>query len=160
MQRPAFFSFLLHSSGCILLKKQIGKYLLKHFEPYQNVYKPILRSGESQNSGGASEIMNLYERGEFDSAIRLYESELQEHQDNEDLQFYMGIAYLGVSNTNKAIELLSDIDESSKYNKMADWYLALSYLLADQNERAKKLLQNLDYNQDQVNDILQEIDNN
>ncbi len=129
----------------------------QNFKAYENLYSLNLRSNTPHKDKEIKVIMDYYENGDFASATRLFESEKNLHKNNIDLQFYMGIAYLGMSNTERAIELLSNIPTNSKYTAISQWYLGLSYLLDEQYQQARNLLMRVEYNQQEAQKIIQEM---
>lgn len=139
-------------------KNSPEKIFSEHFIAYENLYTPTLRSSIKKEPGTIQQIMFHYENGEFEEATKLFESNRNTYQNNADLSFYMGIAYLGMSNTERAIDLLSTIPTNSKYTEIAQWYLGLSYLLDEQYQQAKNLLMNVEYNQQEARKIIKEMD--
>ncbi len=130
----------------------------EHFQAYENLYTPILRSSTKTDPGTIQHIMDHYENGKFEEATKLYESDFQDYRNNIDLRFYMGIAYLGLNNTERAIDLLSSIPVDSKYTAISQWYLGLSYLLNEEYKQAKHLLMNVQYNQEEAKKIIEEME--
>jgi tetratricopeptide (TPR) repeat protein len=95
------------------------------------------RSLESKKPMLAS-AMNLYQNGEYLSAIESFDYILEAEPSNIAIQFYKGIALVETGSIDNAISQFQSIIDASDnlYKEHAHWYLAMAYLKKDDTEAA------------------------
>ena len=113
----------------------------EYFKPYPNVVNPITRSSVADEQEGFQQ----YEIGDYQSAISVFEEQLQEDPGNKAVMLYLAISNLMVSNDKQAIDLLKKIVESpsDQFFAPAKWYLGLAYLKTGSTNKAKTIFQDL-----------------
>ncbi len=114
---------------------------LSYYEPYPNIVSPSERSAESQKQ----DAMAFYEKGEYKTAISLFDTDLATSPNSDYLQFYMALSQLSLKNTEEAIPLLTNVvrHDNSKFQAPAAWYLALAYTQQGEIDSAKNQLQSI-----------------
>lgn len=129
-----------------------------HFETYQNVYNPTVRSLEDNpNLSIDSQLMLAYDNEDYSSMIKIYESNKTYLSYESAFSFYTGLAYMNLENTNEAKILLSKISKDSKFYDKARWYLALCFLSEENLSEFEKITKNLKYKKDISKEILEEL---
>ncbi len=108
-----------------------------NYEPYPNTVHLITR-GEAHLSEEKKAFI-AYESGHYKEAVSLF-STLDQNLNYLDL--YMGISYLNIDDTEKAIELFRKAEtKDHEFKEAANWYLALAYLKNNDEQRAKTVLE-------------------
>ena len=129
---------------------QMTGFLTKQRYKYATVYIDQA-SGQSfihlQKSASTSETLESkaafeqYDSQNYSAAINSFQSLLRENPQDINLNFYLGLSYLGAGQPENAIPYLKDIGSSSHpYQEPAQWYLALSYLKMGEVESGKATL--------------------
>ncbi len=126
----------------------------QHFEAYPNVYNPIVRSYESNTVDIDSQIMNYYELREYHKSIELYNKHYPLTEKENELNFYMAIAYMKIDEIGRAKEILNAIPKSSKYYEKSKWYLSLCYLNEDNLIEFTKIANTLTYKKEIADEII------
>ena len=112
----------------------------EYYQPYPNVISPIDRS---ETSAIEQDPFQLYESGEYEEAIRLFEQRLQQSPDPAT-RFYLGISYMETEKVARAIDQFALVAETNNYlSSPAHWYLGLSYLRQGEREKAKGIFEQL-----------------
>jgi tetratricopeptide (TPR) repeat protein len=113
----------------------------EYFEPYPNVFEPIVRGSESVTK--RSEAFYAYETGDYQKAATLF-AELLREKKEPGILLVLGNANLSLGNTvearNNFITLIKDFDE---FDIQAKWYLGLSYIKEGDIKSAQLILQEL-----------------
>ena len=114
---------------------------LSYYEPYPNIVSPSERSAESQKQ----DAMAFYEKGEYETAVSLFETDLATSPNSDYLQFYMALSQLSLKNSEQSVELFQNVanQKDSKFQAPAAWYLALAYIQAGDISNTKKQLQSI-----------------
>lgn len=128
----------------------------QYFEVYPNVHNPTLRSHQSNTTSIDSQIMNLYEREEYGKSITLYNSYYTGEEQNS-IQFYMGISYMKINNLEKAKSIFMAIPKNSKYYEKSKWYLSLCYLNENNIIEFTKIANTLIYKKDIADEIVKSL---
>lgn len=112
---------------------------LSSYEAYPNIVSPIQRS----NNSIESDALSHYERGDYSTATKLFDEELEQNPNEDYLLFYCGLSNLEVGETDQAIALLKKITPAadSRFYAPAQWYLALAYLKAQDIAALRKQLE-------------------
>lgn len=153
-------------AACLLGIVFLGKLMLspdcsnedlyaQHFEAYPNVYNPIVRSHESNTVDIDSQIMNFYEQREYKKSVDLYNENYNYTEEQNELNFYMAIAYMKIQDLDRAKEILIAIPEKSKYYEKAKWYLSLCYLNENNIVEFTRIANTLTYKKDVADDIIE-----
>lgn len=118
-----------------------------YFKPYDDVV--TIRGGEGSNAKDTlaryfETGMNLYSMGDFEKAIAAFDKLPADYGD-ASLKFYKGIAHMGVSQFDRAIESFEGLRvEENPYWLQTHWYLSLAYWQNGELEKAKNYWQSLD----------------
>jgi len=108
-----------------------------NFESYPNTVQVITR-GETNLSNEKTAFI-AYESENYEEAINLF-GKLD--QDLNYLDFYMGISYLKIGDSEKAIAMFKKSStEDHEFREAASWYLALAYLKNNDEQNAKATLE-------------------
>lgn len=155
----ASIAVLIGVGSLFFLKGTSGKELYAdNFEAYPNVIAPITRSNEPTRKG--DQYFVAYEKGEYSSAIAGFQKQLKE-DDNHDIRFYLGMAFLNKGEKNKALNELQKIDnEKTGFYPQSLWYQALIYLEKEDFVTARSRLNELKnintiYKKKEVKEILE-----
>jgi len=109
----------------------------KYYEPYPNVYKPVVR-GNSDDQ--ISKAFMYYENKDFKLAKNEFESFL-DTEDNPSVVFYYGLTLLELKEFDKAIRQFEDIaNESFQFEEELLWYSALAYIEIESYIKARRAL--------------------
>jgi len=112
--------------------------LKKYYKPYE-----VALMNRSNNSVLELKITSArlaYQLGEYEKAIELFESVLEEQPNDAGVNLYNGISHYELDNLNKAQASLHKVIEHNDnlYIEPAEWYLGLCYVALDDNERARR----------------------
>lgn len=115
-----------------------------YFSPRVHPDAPM--RGESTASLEETEMkaMYAYEAEDFKKSVNYYEVLVNEYPKSSKHALFLSISYLGVNNPQKAINVLSrlnNVDES--YKTDIAWYLALAYLKNNERNAARIILEKL-----------------
>lgn len=127
----------------------------QYFEPYPNVYQPIVRGNTTQST----KAFMYYENQNYTMAQDALE-DLLVVDDNPSLRFYYGLSFLNNNQTEKAITEFNKIkDVDFEFKAELYWYMALAQLKLKNKNEAKNFLENLkthfpDFKTDGVKDLL------
>lgn len=114
------------------------KLFAKHFTP-----DPGLPTNMStSNDFNFYDAMVDYKRAEYTSAIRKWELLHVQKQNNDTLNFYLGVSYLAEGNTVKASQYLEEAVKTSNSIFIADayYYAALAEIKKENTKKARELL--------------------
>ena len=110
------------------------------FEPYPNRFRTM---GENEQSAFNRGLI-AYDRQNYPEAMIQFSSVASEDEKHLDASFYLGVAYLGSKQYEKALSSFQlVIAENSLYESAAKWYLSLVYLHLGREEDAKNMLQDI-----------------
>ncbi len=129
----------------LLVSKNNGEQIFEtYFQPITHV-DLTTRSDDSPNLGVTeNEAKMAYERGDYKEAVGRYKKLLNQYPNNSKHALFLGISYLSIGNQQKAINLLSRIENvDAKYKHDIEWYLALAYLKNNEKNAAKIILEKL-----------------
>ena len=87
----------------------------------------------------------LYDNGQYEEAIPIFESKIRESNNPGQLQLGIGISKMAVGQNEAALQHFDIILKSGDllFKDHAIWYSALTYLKMDDREQAKRFLQQL-----------------
>jgi tetratricopeptide (TPR) repeat protein len=87
----------------------------------------------------------LYHEEKYAEAIPQFESILRDNGDDIAANFYAGVSYLAIKNSDAALEKLRkvDKDKDGRYYEAALWYEALAFVQKDKKKEAINTLQKL-----------------
>src|SRR5690606_20456441 len=140
----------------------------ENFEPYLPLGVP---RSDSDFTTEEEKAFNLYNNGNYEAAISLFEDVLTQ-QDKTEILFFLGNAYLASKppKPKQAISALQKFLEEDRllnsqanlYLSQAKWYLSLAYLKNNQLDEAKRLLYELKQSESsyskKANNLLIELD--
>ncbi len=139
---------LIALAGNWWLKKD-HRMAISAFEPLPTaIAKTDIQRSGLNSLDEIQEALLLYEQGDFENAIPLFEHALQSNnRDSSILNLYYGISLLGNGNAGEAIEPLQRAGANKEKNvplqRASSWYLALAYLANGNNEESLNILKTL-----------------
>ncbi|MGH7598248.1 MAG: tetratricopeptide repeat protein [bacterium] len=116
------------------------KLFVEYYQTYPNVAPSVrgeLTEGKLQNA------MQQYDAGNFKAALKLLQEILAAEPDNAAANFYAGVAYLKVEDSERAVTGLQKVItlNDPKFSEPAEWYLALAFLQQDDLEKTRAMLE-------------------
>jgi hypothetical protein len=121
---------------------QEDELFLRYYQPYPNVVASVNRGEEAEDAKGKA--LQAYERGDYHSASQSLETLHSKLPTDVAIAFYLGQAYLGDNQTEKAEQSLQELAKSQNdFSLQAQWYLSLVYLKKHELQKARPLLENL-----------------
>ncbi len=170
-KRPMYFRMaaaivvLLTVGGLILLfsgrnvtSKDLAEKHYKTYQPFNGV-----RSATDERSKMITAGFEAYHKADYITAARYFETVLKDAPDNNQIRFYLAIAYMENKNPGEAIRLLQNIVETRDvfYLSQAEWYMGLCYLWLGRKEEAilpfERLSKKEGFYQEQARLILKDI---
>jgi len=118
----------------------------EYFEPFDNLVLPVNRSdSDVTNLNSLQNAFINYEAGNYEKAVRIFESIPADSLLNLDYKFYLSLSYMGTTETAKALPILEDLSKNDnfRFTKQSQWYLALAYLKMEEIEKAKEVFLNI-----------------
>jgi predicted Zn-dependent protease len=114
----------------------------QYFEPYPNVYQPVVRSDKSSDLTTA---FMYYESGNYDKAKMLFSSLLLETYD-PNVDFYYALTLIELDEVEAAIQRFEQIpnDPGFEFSSELLWYKALAYLKVEDYQNASSSLEDLE----------------
>ena len=88
------------------------------------------------------EAESLFEKGEYEKAISIYEK-LLKGKDNNSIRFAIGVCYSKIKNYSKAQKEWLNVLENEPYNQAVLYNLAFIHYLSEQDESALHYLNKL-----------------
>lgn len=124
-----------------------------HFQAYE---LSLSQRGDTEQE--LVQLEKLYNNKDYEAALPLFESLLQENEESIQLQLGAGVTKLSLGNPKEALAYFNRIIRSNDllFKDQAIWYAALAHLKMDDQEAAKKQLELLandpdaDHHQDAV----------
>lgn len=111
-----------------------------HYEKYPNTVFPIKRGNDQQPSSILFKAFLAYESDNDIEAITLFK-ELQQTENFDHVDFYLGQSYLKANQIENAIATFNKIiGIDQKFTDEARWYLGLAYLKNKDTQNAIKIL--------------------
>jgi len=110
------------------------KLFAEYYQPYPNIASSV--RGEL-TEGKLQDALQQYDAGNFKAALKLLQEILVTEPDNAAANFYAGVSYLKVEDSERAVAGLQKVIAlgDAKFSEPAAWYLALAFL--QQNDLAK-----------------------
>lgn len=113
-----------------------------NFEPYPTA--AFQREMSKETAFRFKETFIAYEKGDYKSAVSLFQKEMPYDEENIFLELYYGISLVGAKQNHTAIPILEQIIATTPnaiVKEKAQWYLALAFLQENDMESAKPLLE-------------------
>jgi tetratricopeptide (TPR) repeat protein len=133
----AIFMVLLGSSVYFNFFQQ--DFYKTYFEPYPNVYQPVVRGNEVEST----EAFMHYENKAYEKAQISFEVLLQNEED-PNIRFYYALSFL---NNNQPLEAIVEFEKlrNIKFEFQAEvlWYQALAEIKLEKFEKAESILKTL-----------------
>jgi len=110
------------------------KLFAEYYQPYPNIASSV--RGELAE-GKLQDALQQYDAGNFKAALKPLQEILVTEPDNAAANFYAGVSYLKVGESERAIAGLQKViaHNDAKFSEPAAWYLALAFL--QQNDLAQ-----------------------
>ncbi len=141
-------TFLVGVVSVIYLNRETPgeKLFASYFQPYPNLASSV--RGE-QDASKLQEALQSYDAQDFEAALQELRDILASQPNNVMANFYAGISYLNLKETERAIASLQKVLalNDAKFSAPALWYLALAYLQQDQLVQARATLEGITANQ-------------
>jgi tetratricopeptide (TPR) repeat protein len=130
-------SFFLITYFLVIKKNSPEELFAQYYEAYE---VPTARG-----SGDILEADNFYKKGDYLSAVGLYEQVLQTYPADWDTRFYTAIGYIELDETEKSRTSLNLIinEGSPDFKELAPWYLALTYLKEGDTKSCRQILEKM-----------------
>jgi len=114
------------------------KLFAKHFVPDPGL--PTTMS--TQTNYHFFDAMVNYKRGEYNIAITKWQQQMDDIQENDTLNFYLGVAHLAEGNSEKALDYLKKLETQSQsiFIEDAIYYRALAHIKENELDKARQLL--------------------
>ena len=164
---PYRFSRKIALAASILVLLGVGTLLLlinktaqpelyaQYFKPWENDY-PFNTRGEipEQFSEFTTDeyeefkaAAHYYDNEEYTEAINVLKSLEQQHQDNEDIKYLLGLSYLNNDEAEESIPYLEDLNNNLDfaYKYEVKWYYGLALIYIGNDEEAKRIMNELAY---------------
>ncbi|HUX95080.1 MAG TPA: tetratricopeptide repeat protein [Bacteroidales bacterium] len=107
-----------------------------YYEPMRAL-SPVTRNVKTNLSGKYAETVDLYKKGNYQTAAAGFLDLMQQDSSFTDLRFFAGITQMELGNYSQAIAFLSGVTTlSGEYRIEAQWYLGLSYLKTGDSSKA------------------------
>ena len=154
------------SGGLLVL---LSNHPMENREIYEAYFKPAepgltYRSEENATDIELRSAMLFYEKGEYEQALRGFESVLRSDSTRIGLNLYSGISQMEIkrySDANTSFHAIID-NNYILYIEQAEWYLAFCYLMTDNRKKAEEQFEMIadreGYYQHQARKILKKID--
>jgi tetratricopeptide (TPR) repeat protein len=115
-----------------------------YYEPYPATIYITKRSPEEKaEMTNTEEAFHLYQAGDYDKSIQLFE-ELSVEDQNEYTRFYLASAYQAIGELDKAIGLYEGLIETHGiFKSQSQWYMALCYLFKNDIDASRDVLKKL-----------------
>lgn len=118
-----------------------------YFEPYPNIFEPTLRGSGSlvprHAANPRAEAFQAYEAGDYEKAIELFSTLLQQKEEPE-LLLLCGNANLALNRTAAATQNFNNlIARYDHLDMQGKWFLSLCYLKEGKTDEARQLLEQL-----------------
>jgi tetratricopeptide (TPR) repeat protein len=113
-------------------------------EKYMDENFKTLSVKMATNKDSIEEGKRLYNAGQYDAAIKQFESIEQSGAGNYQIKNYLGIVYLRLGNYEKALQYFQAFERDTLYYNPSVFYQALTLLkrnLPGDKQKAKELLQ-------------------
>lgn len=95
---------------------------------YQPLTHPDGTVRGEDNKHSEKDAIALYEKEDYFEAANLYQKLVNNNPENIKNRLFLGISYLSSNQTEKAIVVLSGIQQATEYQQDIQWYLALAYI--------------------------------
>lgn len=149
---------LLITFGWLSLRTDNSAIFEAYFDPYPA--ESMVR-GEATGDE-AEEVFQLYGGGDYDRAIELMQSRIDQGIDFRGQRLYLGNALLVTGRAEEAIKVLKQVNPENSFYTDAQWYLALAYLKNEQEAQAievlEQLLEKRSFYQTSAQELLRELD--
>ena len=121
-------------------KPENEKLFTAYYKPDRGL--PVVMGEESSSNYTLYDGMIDYKEGNYMVAIEKWKSIDDQYAYTDTLNYYIGLAYMGAHNMEKAVTYLNRVSEkvSSIYKQKAIWYQALAHIKLGNKNAANSLL--------------------
>lgn len=129
-----------------------------YFKPYK--VSMNVRGVADDTQAEIRKALSMYENGNYQQALPLFENVLKNSPANFAVNLYTGISLMELQQYSSATESFAKIIEhkNNLYFEQAEWYASLCYLVADQTDKARKqfvkIVERNGYYSDQAKEVL------
>lgn len=118
----------------------------KYYAAYPNVVAPIERNEIADDP--YKNAFQLYEDGQYQEALNLFNNLLQKNADSPELNLYAGLCALALKDPDTALAKFDNVIKTSPndFAATASWYSALAYLQKGDKIQAISKLKSLEKN--------------
>ena len=131
----------------------------QYYKPYPNIVAPAQRSDSNTPNPGLA----LYEAGNYTEALKVFNQQMAEGNDEAYMLFYAGVAALNTNEESDAIAYFEKVihQQNETFANPAQWYLGLTHLKLGQNKEAVRIFEEIkasgnDYSQ-RASEILENL---
>ena len=119
------------------------KLFAEYYQTYPNIASSV--RGDEQTEGKLQDALQQYDAENFKAALKLLQEILAAEPNNAAANFYAGVSYLKVEESERAVASLQKVIalDDSKFSEPAEWYLALAYLQKNDMEQTRAMLNDL-----------------
>lgn len=170
-RRPLFYkmaaaiAIFLTVGGLLLLLTNHSSSSRDIADKYYKAYQPLntVRSDDPNQGKLVSYAFNSYEKGDYLTAARHFETLLKLNPENNQVRFYLAVSYMENKQQSSAIRLFQEIIDNRDvyYRYQSEWYLGICYLWLGRKDEAilpfERLAKKKGYYQEQARKMITEI---
>jgi len=138
----SFLFFALAAYFLIPKAPSNEKLFSSYLDAFPDVSSETVR-GEDVVHNSLGQAMQFYNNGSFEEAIKAFEKIPVTAELKDYANFYQGISLLNTGNAEKALSLLSTVQQENGVQDGVEWYTALAHLKLDDVASAKKVLESI-----------------
>ena len=145
---------ILLSMVFVLVKSQRTSHFEQLFVDFYTPYPVDIYRGNDEGSPGG---LVAYRQGDYEKAIPILSSQIENHSNRDLLLIYLGNCYLNVDQVKKAIEIFQQVSPNGAHHNDAQWFLALSYTRKNETGKSKKILTELINTDNPYNEVANQL---
>jgi len=122
------------------VKSPVDQLLSQHYsKPYN---REVFKGSMDEGPNLVYNAFQLYQQGNYESAIPLFEEIVSNENASEDVRFYLGLSYLYSRKSNEAFSQFEWVlnQDRTSYADAATWFAALALTDAEKYTEARKYL--------------------
>ncbi|MBN2103202.1 tetratricopeptide repeat protein [bacterium] len=141
---PVMASVILFISSYSFIKEISGPVSLPQLadtEPYPYIEMGLRRSDHPAGDAVWLQAMDYYQHGDYHEAIFLLRDLIQEHPENHQARFFLGVSHYLAGQPDKAAYYLNTAVQHHPNDSKACWYLAQVYLKQNDKGHSRDMLE-------------------